>query len=612
MNGDKSVNNEPDLIYTELQPCSLQCSQNTYIQNNFDTEITSNNSQDIVRQFLGSQSEHMANPFDYTLSTNMSNQDPDPKKLVLQSIEDQCNGLPKDTFVTRLVQFCDNDAIALEQLRLQYFVMAKQRLDFPFASAILKKRMQPKTKKGEPLVNKLGRDCFSLRLATKGEFCDDLKEALSIKPSLRDTPCVNDLVTSTPQLYVDSSIRDTLIHVESSIIELKIAHENDKSALLCKIDSLQKQNVKLNDDFTKQKERMNNIQNQLNLARTANNKLNDNLACVKSELKSVSLKQVDLANDNSNTTETMRSANNKIKEIELVIENNKTTVSKCEARISKVSVVANETKTRLNSEASRITNISDIRSTGICSVKSKVLLLSDQVKDVNIALEDFQTKINSSMTSTSELRRRVVNVEKNVQASKREVTTYAAAAVQTADKSVSVVPLDSPIRSETPRTSTSCPTLPAHDRIHVSQETISKTDNQIRNMSTSSKTTNIQANDTNSISVHFPRSVCNPKTSDFKGFTRKSRRVSRFYIGGIDKSCSSEDNMRYFLSERNIRVTFLRYFNRPSKRTAAAQLNIVADDEHLITHPEFWPQGIYMKQWLPWEQFASEHSITPS
>ncbi|VDI49809.1 Hypothetical predicted protein [Mytilus galloprovincialis] len=131
--------------------------------------------------------------------------------------------------------------------------MAKQRPEFPFASAILKKRMQPKTKKGEPLVNKLGRDCFSLHLATKGEFCDDLKEALSIKPSIRDTPCVDDFVTSTPQLYVDSSIRDTLIHVESSIIELKIARENDKSALLCKIDSLQKQNVELNDDFTKQK-----------------------------------------------------------------------------------------------------------------------------------------------------------------------------------------------------------------------------------------------------------------------------------------------------------------------------------------------------------------------
>ncbi|CAC5367720.1 unnamed protein product [Mytilus coruscus] len=298
MKCDKSVNNESDLIYNELQPCSLQCSQNTYIQNNFDTEVTSNSSQDIVRQFFGPQSDHMANPFNYTLSTNMANQDPDPTNLVLQSNEDQFNGLPKDTFVTRLVQFCDNDAIALEQLRLQYFVIAKQRPNFPYASAILKKKTHATKIKERRAI---------------GEFCDDLKEALSIKPSIRNTPCVNDFVTYTPQLFVDSSLRDTLIHVESSIIELKIAHENDKSALLCKIDNLQKQNVKLNDDFSKQKERMNNIQNQLNLARTANNKLNDSLACVKSELKSVSLKQVDLASENSNTTETMRSANSKIK-----------------------------------------------------------------------------------------------------------------------------------------------------------------------------------------------------------------------------------------------------------------------------------------------------------
>ena len=195
--------------------------------------------------------------------------------------------------------------------------------------------MQSKTKKSEPLVNKLGRDCFSLRLATKGEFCDELKKALSIKPSLCGWLC---------HIYPVELFVDSLIHVESSILELKIAHENDKSVLLCKIDSLQKQNVKLNNDFTKLKERMHNIQNQLNLARTVNNKLNDSLACVKSELKSVSLKQVELANDNSNTKETMRSANNKTKEIELVIVNNTTAISKCGTRISKVSFVANEKK----------------------------------------------------------------------------------------------------------------------------------------------------------------------------------------------------------------------------------------------------------------------------
>ncbi|CAG2206918.1 unnamed protein product [Mytilus edulis] len=267
----------------------------------------------------------------------------------------------------------------------------------------------------------------------------------------------------------------------------------------------------------------------------------------------------------------MRSANNKIKEIELVIENNTTAVSKCEARISKVSVVANETKTRLNSEASRITNISHIRSTGICSLKSKVLLLSDQVKDVDTAIEDFQTKVNSSMTSTSELRRRVVNVEKNFQASKREVMTYAAAAVQTADKSVSAVPLGSSIRPETPSASTSCPILPAHDRIHVSQETIHKTDTLPKKIVES---TNFQANDTNSISVHFPRSVCNPKTSDFKGFTRTDERNPELL------TCKGRSGVALLISKDIYPFTSLIEVN--SDRIIGIEINIPNSEKYYV------------------------------
>jgi hypothetical protein len=61
---------------------------------------------------------------------------------------------------------------------------------------------------------------------------------------------------------------------------------------------------------------------------------------------------------------------------------------------------------------------------------------------------------------------------------------------------------------------------------------------------------------------------------DCVDFTKKTRRISRFYIGGIDKSCSSEESMHKFLLDRNIHVTFLRYFYRPSRGTAAAQLNV--------------------------------------
>ena len=103
--------------------------------------------------------------------------------------------------------------------------------------------------------------------------------------------------------------------------------------------------------------------------------------------------------------------------------------------------------------------------------------------------------------------------------------------------------------------------------------------------------------------------MCNPTSIDFKGVVKTPKRISRFYIGSIVESCSSEESMLKFLLDRNIPVIFLRYFYRPSRGTAAAQLNVNMDDEHLLKQPNFWPEAIFMKPWLPWEQFINEHSI---
>ena len=98
-----------------------------------------------------------------------------------QRVEDECNGLPRDTFISNLIKLCNNDTESLEQLRLQYFIITKKKMDFPFPSAVLKKRIHPKTKTGEPLINKLSRDCFLLRLASQGEYSDDLKDVFNLK-----------------------------------------------------------------------------------------------------------------------------------------------------------------------------------------------------------------------------------------------------------------------------------------------------------------------------------------------------------------------------------------------------------------------------------------------
>ena len=43
---------------------------------------------------------------------------------------------------------------------------------------------------------------------------------------------------------------------------------------------------------------------------------------------------------------------------------------------------------------------------------------------------------------------------------------------------------------------------------------------------------------------------------------------------------------------------------------ASAQLNVASEDAQIVSDPEFWPKGIFSKPWLPWQQFANEHSIT--
>ena len=77
---------------------------------------------------------------------------------------------------------------------------------------------------------------------------------------------------------------------------------------------------------------------------------------------------------------------------------------------------------------------------------------------------------------------------------------------------------------------------------------------------------------------------------------------------GIDKRYGSEEILRNYCQGRNIRVTFVRYFDKPYKRTASAQLNVVADDGVIISNPDFWPAGIFTKPWLSRQQFISEHS----
>ena len=91
----------------------------------------------------------------------------------------------------------------------------------------------------------------------------------------------------------------------------------------------------------------------------------------------------------------------------------------------------------------------------------------------------------------------------------------------------------------------------------------------------------------------------------FRGFKNRQK-TSRFYVWGIDKESATDVSLRAFLESAGIRVSFLQYFAKSWKRTASAHINIHSEDEKAITDAKFWPEGIYIRKWLPRAVFENE------
>lgn len=69
------------------------------------------------------------------------------------------------------------------------------------------------------------------------------------------------------------------------MLEMKVNYEKEQSVLHDKIENLYKTNEKLDYNFNKQKERLNNVQNQLNSTRNANTKLNETITSLEKQIK---------------------------------------------------------------------------------------------------------------------------------------------------------------------------------------------------------------------------------------------------------------------------------------------------------------------------------------
>ena len=178
-------------------------------------------------------------------------------------------------------------------------------------------------------------------------------------------------------------------------------------------------------------------------------------------------------------------------------------------------------------------------------------------------VEEIPSKVKSCLASITEICKRVNAIEKNCNQINTPATkSYAMAISEVPRKENTVLSSEPPPQLvKSTQSSLSNPNFIFDNPTSIIVPTknieivTNHTDHYIKN--TSETNTFNETSDTRTTTpVYFPRSMCNPTSIDFKGVAKKTRRISRFYIGGIDKSCSSEESMRKFLLDR---LTLLLY-----------------------------------------------------
>ena len=465
--------------------------------------------------------------------------------------------LPRDTFVQKLIEMCKTSNRDVETIRHELFDVVKRQPNFPFPNAILKKSLCQRKANGDSIENKLGNDCYALYLASTGEFGDDLKNALSVKAanasSNRAISCADEFSWSQSD---QTQMKDTLIRQEHDLISLKSDYVRDTSVLNKSIDKLKKENKVLRECNSKCSDRLLNLQNQLNLIRTKVDTTTDCNKRTETELTSLRKKVKENSEQISKATTQLSSMCLQFSDTSELASATKTEIVKIRDNMMKLTSDFKTIDKAIKEESNRINRMSYTQAIGVSSLNSKTDIINSKIKDLDESVERISDTYNSLCTAVSDIRKRLANTEKDLKFANKNYKTYS-----------DIVRTSKEANGDTNNSlkNNACgenSNGPSHQNIsHSDVQTVTKP------LATETKhpldETPKEIHHKN-ITVHCPSSVCNPSSNlDFSGFKHNERRrIARFYVGGINKTISSEQGMRSFLHEHGIRVTFLRYFDK--------------------------------------------------
>ncbi|VDI71359.1 Hypothetical predicted protein [Mytilus galloprovincialis] len=245
---------------------------------------------------------------------------------------------------------------------------------------------------------------------------------------------------------------------------------------------------------------------------------------------------------------------NKLDEYENSIQQLTTDVNKIKNDFKTVKLDVNELRSSVKSESCRINQLSDTRAQGVVSLKTKTNIMSDKLKEFDDELKKVNIDCCSHAKSISDLRKRIINTEKDVKVLDKSTKSYADILKSKSEQvKASAEALDNCNVIESDLSQSKEPiqrnSINEHSNSLVDSHTKHVRSSDVTNLSVLVKDIHVQSNIVNpapstsienkikntnnnitgneqntNIQVHFPTSMCNPTTVDnFRGFVKKNK-----------------------------------------------------------------------------------------
>ena len=331
-------------------------------------------------------------------------------------------------------------------MRFELLKRCKTNDHFEHKTAQLKRRYEQRTRTGESLSKKLAKDCFILFRNFQGDTNDDIFEVINISrrhdtiSQSQGEQCSSEVFCETTGITFRESIarleRDpltlrgeliqdidctvnktkeqakqlTTLKSEMSEVTKQLALQNEK------VTSLQKENKRmenkissLQNDSEKQSQENKTVLKQT-LAEFK--KVHDQNKMLRSEVESQNKETNRLTPAVADLTQAMEPLQNTTS----LINKMKTAQELLKTNVDYIY------KKQVDNGCLNVSRLDDEKSLGVSSLKSKVCLINSKTKEIEESVESMTSLIKSVTVSTTDIRKRLSNVEKNVKNNMKKKT----------------------------------------------------------------------------------------------------------------------------------------------------------------------------------------------